>query len=98
MEVFMPTPPPNLFLRSRRTIFVAASAVLVVLVLAVAIVLYQRSQPVVQKLNFSQLYNVAETSGGVSLVIEGETLTVRKTDGSLVEATVTGQAAQHEVI
>lgn len=94
----MPTPLPKLFLRSRRALIVAATTVLTLLVVAGAIVLYQRSQPVVQKINYSQLYNVAQTSSGVALVIEGETLTVRKADGSLVEATVTGQAAQQEVI
>lgn len=93
----MPTPLPKLFLR-RRTMIVAATAVSTLLVIAVAVVLYQRSQPVVQKINYSQLYNVAQTSRGVALVIEGETLTVRTSDGSLVEATVTGQAAQQEVI
>jgi len=77
---------------------VAASAIFTLLLIAVAVVLYQRSLPVVQKINYSQLYNVAQTSRGVGLVIEGETLTVRTLDGSLVEATVTGQAAQQEVI
>ena len=94
----MPIPLPKLFLRPRRTMIVAATAVSTLLVIAVAVVLYQRSLPVVQKINYSQLYNVAQTSRGVGLVIEGETLTVRTTDGSLVEATVTGQAAQQEVI
>ena len=94
----MPTPLPKVFLRSRRALIVAATTVLTLLVIAGAIVLYQRSQPVVQRINYSQLYNVAQTSSGVALVIEGETLTVRKADGSLVEATVTGQAAQQEVI
>jgi len=93
----MPTPLPKLFLR-RRTMIVAASAIFTLLLIAVAVVLYQRSLPVVQKINYSQLYNVAQTSRGVGLVIEGETLTVRTSDGSLVEATVTGQAAQQEVI
>ena len=93
----MPTPLPKLFLR-RRTMIVAASAIFTLLLIAVAVVLYQRSLPVVQKINYSQLYNVAQTSRGVGLVIEGETLTVRTLDGSLVEATVTGQAAQQEVI
>lgn len=98
MEVFMPTPLPKLFLRSRRTAVLAISAVLVVLLIAAGIVLYQRSQPVVERITYSQLYNVAQTGNGVALVIEGEELTVRKADGSLVEATVTGQAAQQEVI
>jgi cell division protease FtsH len=94
----MPTPLPKLFLRTRRTLIVVGAAVFTVLVIAGAIVLYQRSQPVVERINYSQLYNFAQTSSGVALVIEGETLTVRKSDGSLVEAIVTGQAAQQEVI
>jgi cell division protease FtsH len=98
LEVFMPTPLPKLFLRSRRSALLAIGAVLLVLVAAVGIVLYQRSQPVVERINYSQIYNVAQTSNGVALVIEGEELTVRKVDGSLVQATVTGQAAQQEVI
>ena len=94
----MPTPLRKSSVRSRRTTIVTSTVALIVLVVAGAVVLYQRSQPVIQKINYSQLYNVAQTSGGLALVIEGETLTVRKADGSLVEATVTGQAAQHEVI
>jgi cell division protease FtsH len=94
----MPTPLAKLFVRSRKTTIVAIMAVLAVLVIPSIVVLYERSLPVVQKINYSQLYNVAQTTGGVALVIEGETLTVRKVDGSVVEATVTGQAAQQEVI
>jgi hypothetical protein len=95
---FYAHPLPKLFLRSRRSALLAIGAVLLVLVAAVGIVLYQRSQPVVERINYSQIYNVAQTSNGVALVIEGEELTVRKVDGSLVQATVTGQAAQQEVI
>jgi cell division protease FtsH len=94
----MPTPLPKLFLRTRRTMTIAASVLLFVLLIAGAVILYQRSLPVVQKINYSQLYNLAQTNRGVALVIEGETLTVRTSEGSLVEATVTGQAAQQEVI
>jgi cell division protease FtsH len=65
---------------------------------AASVVLYQRHQPVVEKINYSQLYKLAETSSGASLTVEGETLTVRRLDGALVEATVTGEAAQHEVV
>src|SRR5262249_51879700 len=45
-----------------------------------------------------QLYSLAETSGAVALSVEGETLTVTKADGSIVEATVTGETTQHEVV
>src|SRR5262245_47087193 len=63
---FMPTPLPKLFVRPRRTFLVATSGVLTVLVIAGAIVLYQRSQPVVEKINYSQLYNVAQTGAGAA--------------------------------
>jgi cell division protease FtsH len=53
----------------------------------------------VQRINYSQLYSLAEAGGGVALLqIEGETVTLTKSDGSLVEATVTGEATQHDVV
>jgi cell division protease FtsH len=94
----MPTPLPKSFLRSRKTMMISVAAALTALALTSGVILYHKSQPVVQKINYSQLYNLAQTSGGVALLIEGETLTVKKADGSLIEATVTGQAAQQEVI
>ena len=94
----MPTPLPKAFLRSRKATMISVAAALTALVITSAIILYQRSQPVIQKINYSQLYNLAQTTGGTALVIEGETLTVKKADGTLIEATVTGQAAQQEVI
>ncbi|PWT94830.1 MAG: cell division protein FtsH [Blastocatellia bacterium] len=60
--------------------------------------MYQRQQPVVQTINYSELYNLAETTGANSLTVEGDTITVRRPDGSLVEATVTAPAAQADVV
>ncbi len=52
-----------------------------------------------QRINYSQLYSLAEAGGGVALLqIQGETVTLTKADGSLVEATVTGEATQHDVV
>jgi cell division protease FtsH len=52
----------------------------------------------VQTINYSQLYGFAETGGAIALQVEGETLTVTRSDGSLQKATVTGEAAQHEIV
>jgi cell division protease FtsH len=68
------------------------------LVIAASIVTYQRRQPPLQTINYSQLYGLAETGGAVALQVEGETLTVTKSDGSRQEATVTGEATQHEIV
>jgi cell division protease FtsH len=94
----MPTPAPRLFIRSRKATVAVLAAVIISFTVTVTVVLYQRSQPVVQKINYSELYKVAQTSAGLSLIVEGETLTVQKADGTVVEATVTGESAQHEVV
>lgn len=94
----MPTPTPRVSVRTRRVALVGLAIITFSLVIAATIVTYQRQQPPVQKINYSQLYTLAETSGAVAVSVEGETLTVTKADGSLQEATVTGDATKHEVV
>ena len=94
----MPTPTPRVSVRTRKVVLVTVAIISISLAIAATIVTYQRQQPPVQKINYSQLYGFAETGGAVALQIEGETLTVTKADGTLVEATVTGETAQHEVV
>src|SRR5687768_12140288 len=94
----MPTPTPRVSVRARRVALATLAAITFSLVIAATIVTYQRQQPPVQKINYSQLYGFAEVGGAIALHVEGETLTVTKADGSLVEATVTGETAQHEVV
>ena len=94
----MPTPSPRVSVRTRRLALVTMAVISFSLVIAATVVTYQRRQPPVQTINYSQLYALAEASGAVALQVEGETLTVTRTDGSLVKATVTGETAQHEVV
>jgi len=94
----MPTPAPRVSLRTRRVALVGLAIITFSLVIAAAIATYQRQQPPVQKINYSQLYVLAGTGGAVALTVEGETLTVKKADGSLEEATVTGETTQHEIV
>ena len=94
----MPTPAPRVSLRARKTTLVAISVVLLTVAVVASVVLYARRQPVTQKINYSQLYSFATVSGVAGLTVEGDKLTVTKQDGSLVEAIVTGEAAQHEIV
>lgn len=94
----MPTPTPRVSVRTRRVALVGLAIITFSLVIAATIVTYQRHQPPVQKINYSQLYTLAETGGAVALSVEGETLTVTKADGSLQEATVTGETTQHDIV
>ena len=94
----MPTPTPRVSIRTRRMALAIMAIISISLCIAATIVTYQRQQPPVQKINYSQLYSFAAPGTAVALQVEGETLTVTKADGSLVEATVTGETAQHEVV
>src|SRR5215216_5588635 len=93
----MPTPTPRVSVRTRKVALVGLVITLSFLI-AATVVNYLREQPPVQKINYSQLYSLAETGGAVALSVEGETITVTKADGSVVEATVTGETTQHDVV
>ena len=94
----MPTPTPRVSVRTRKVALACLSVVTFSLVIAASIVSYQRRQPPVQRINYSQLYSLAEAGGAAGLQIEGETMTVTRQDGSLVEATVTGPSPQNDVV
>ncbi|HEX5889163.1 MAG TPA: hypothetical protein VFY61_10680, partial [Pyrinomonadaceae bacterium] len=82
----MPTPTPRVSVRTRRVALVCLAVVTFSLVIAASIVTYQRRQPPVQRINYSQLYSLAEAGSAAALQIEGETMTVTRQDGSIVEA------------
>ena len=94
----MPTPTPRVSVRTRRVALVGLAIITFSLVIAAAIATYQRHQPPVQKINYSQLYTLASTGGATALSVEGETVTVTKADGSLQEAIVTGETTQAEIV
>src|ERR1051326_8940426 len=98
LEVFMPTPTPRVSVRTRKVALLGLAITTLSFLITASIVTYIRQQPPVQKINYSQLYSFAEAGGAVALSVEGETMTMTKADGTLVEATVTGEAAQHEVV
>lgn len=93
----MPTPTPRVSVRTRKVALVGLVITLSFLI-AATVVSYVREQPPVQKINYSQIYGLAETGAATALSVDGETLTVTKTDGSIVEATVTGESTRHEVV
>jgi cell division protease FtsH len=92
----MPTPSPRVSIRTRKVAIIGLSLIIPSLVVA-SIAVYQSQLSTVQTINYSQLYNLADTGGAVALSVEGETLTVTKADGSRVVATVPVGPTQHEL-
>ena len=94
----MPTPTPRVSMRTRRVALACLAVFIFSVVITGLIVTYLQRQPQVQRINYSQLYSLAETGGATALLIEGETVTVTRPDGSIVEATVTGETTQHDIV
>jgi cell division protease FtsH len=94
----MPTPTPRVSLRTRRVALACLAVFVFSVVTTGSIVTYLQRQPQVQRINYSQLYSLAEAGGATALTIEGETVTVTRTDGSIVEATVPATAPQNDVV
>ena len=81
----MPTPTPRVSVRTRKVALVTLAVFTLSFVIAALIVTYQRQQPPVETINYSQLYRFAETGGAIALQVEGELLTVTKSDGTSKE-------------
>jgi len=77
---------------------VCLSVFTVTVILSIAAINYFRQRQQVQTINYSQLYALGQAGSAQALQIEGETVSVTKADGSVVIATVTGEAAQHELV
>ena len=69
-----------------------------VLIAATDIVIDQSRVPGATKINYSELYKIAETGAAVSLVIEGDIVRVQSVQGGILEATVAGDAIRQGVV
>jgi cell division protease FtsH len=94
----MRSPIPKTLLRSQK--FTIGLVVLLVAALAgtTSLILRQRSKVIIQTINYSQLYEIADAQSAVSLSIEGETLTVVQKNGAVSQAIVTNAEAQQSVV
>ena len=94
----MPSPLPRLTSRSQRTSLIIAIGLLLLLVAVIFIAMYERSKPVVQQINYTQLRALGQSSAAEKLNINGELLTVIGRDGLISQAVVTNEAAQKEIV
>jgi cell division protease FtsH len=94
----MPSPLPKTILRSPKTALTLTAVLLMVLLPIIAAVIYQGQAVPSQKINYSELYALAENPTATSVTIEGDVFTVRTPDGSLLQATVTSEVARQGVV
>ncbi|HEX8891003.1 MAG TPA: ATP-dependent zinc metalloprotease FtsH [Pyrinomonadaceae bacterium] len=94
----MPSPLPRLLPRSPKLVLIAASGLLVLLIIASIYIIYHRHQPIVHEINATQIRALGENSEVSSLRVEDETMVVTGKDGSISQAIVTNIATQNDII
>ncbi len=94
----MPSPIRKIVAGSQRVTLVLVATTAAMLIAATAIVIYQSRTPRITKINYSELYQIAETGSAVSLAIESDTLTVQSKQGASLQATVTSDAIRQGLV
>jgi cell division protease FtsH len=93
----MPSPARKIVINSPRVVWLTALTGALLIVASVVIVLQTRT-PHISKINYSELYQIAETGSATSLIIESDTLLVQSRQGVAQQATVTSDAIRQELV
>ena len=94
----MPSPVRKTALGSQKLVLVLSIVIALVLVAIAAVRIAQSRTPVVTRINYSELYQIAETGAAASLVIEGDALTVQTTQGTALQASVTSEVVRQGLV
>jgi cell division protease FtsH len=94
----MPSPIRKIVSSSPRTTLAIAIAATAILIAATAVVIYQTRAPRFTTINYSELYQIAETGSVASLSIENDTLTVKSKDGAALQAVVTSEMIRQGLV
>ncbi|HET6893435.1 MAG TPA: ATP-dependent zinc metalloprotease FtsH [Pyrinomonadaceae bacterium] len=94
----MPSPIKKRVSRSQRASVAVAATAAVILTVVTAVLIYQARTPAIKIINYSELYQIAETGAALSLIVESDTLTIQNKEGLLLQATVTSEPFRQGVI
>jgi len=94
----MPSPVRKIISSSPKVTLMLATTGAAVLLIVTAVIFYQSRAPRVTTINYSELYQIAETGSATALSIESDALIVRNKQGALLQATVTSEAIRQGVV
>jgi cell division protease FtsH len=93
----MPSPAKKIVATSQRVVLFT-SVIAALLIAATVVIFLQTRTPKISKINYSELYQIAETGSAASLVIESDTLLVQSKQGVTLQAMVTSDAIRQELV
>src|SRR2546421_12571893 len=87
--------------RSQRTtlilILVAFMATLLITG-SIAFISYRTTKPSLRTITYSEAYAIAESGAAASVVVENDSLIIKRVDGTLLQSTVTGETFRQAIV
>lgn len=81
-----------------------ATVVVLVLIIAalaaasISLMRYRSAKSTAERMNYSELYAIAETGSVASVVVDGDSVIVTKTDATRIESTVAGESFRQTIV
>ena len=94
----MPSPIRKRVSNSHKVTLALVFTLAALLVAATDVVIDQTLVPGATRINYTKLYQIAETGTAVSLVVEGDIVSVQTSQGGVLEAIVAGDAVRQGVV
>jgi cell division protease FtsH len=85
--------------RSTRTTLILIALITTVLIAgSISVIRYSRKTSPVQTINYSELYAIAESGSAASVLVEGDSLIVKRADGTVFQSTVAGESFRQTIV
>lgn len=84
--------------RSQRALIVAGFITAGLAIGAISLVRYRSTRTPIQKVNYSDLYAIAEAGSAASVLIDNDSVQVKRNDGGVVESTVAGESFRQTIV
>ena len=85
--------------RSQRGIIIVLSLVTVAFAIgAVSFARHRSTKSAIQRINYSELYSIAEAGSALSVLVENDSVQVKRSDGTMVESTVNGESFRQTIV
>ncbi len=94
----MPSPIRKIVSTAPKIALVLLAVTIVAIIVAAASIIYENTASRVTVINYSELYRIAESGSAASLTIESDVLTVTNSQGTVLQATVTGDAIRQGLV
>src|SRR5438094_1170446 len=85
--------------RSQRTTLILITLIATLLIAgSLSLIRYRRNTSPVQTINYSEAYAMAESGSAASVLVENDSLIVKRADGTVFQATVAGESFRQTIV